>query len=244
MRRLLGLIAAAADVHVGLVTGDGTTSLNWSLPRRSWRCTAARAAASRGLRGGARRNRHGALQPHRMVQGACAERREGWARRSDLAITKLAAGSRRPYRPTPSSPAIAGNSAPAMASTTVKIWSPPMSTSASPIASTSRPSCSRPSALSTTACIASIGMRHTFIPEWNWFSPTAGSATAISTSWTRCRRRRSRATMKWPTCRSGHGASSPRRFMWRADWRHYVVFNHLNVYEDLEEWKFGFAVFF
>lgn len=35
-----------------------------------------------------------------------------------------------------------------------------------------------------------------------------------------------------------------RRFMWRADWRHYDVFNHLNVYEDLEEWKVDFAVFF
>jgi len=35
-----------------------------------------------------------------------------------------------------------------------------------------------------------------------------------------------------------------RRFLWRVDWRHYVVFNNQNVYEDLEEWKFGLAVFF
>jgi hypothetical protein len=35
-----------------------------------------------------------------------------------------------------------------------------------------------------------------------------------------------------------------RRFLWRVDWRHYVVFNNQNVYKDLEEWKFGLAVFF
>jgi hypothetical protein len=35
-----------------------------------------------------------------------------------------------------------------------------------------------------------------------------------------------------------------RRFMWRVDWRAYVVFNKLNVNEELEEWKFGLAVFF
>jgi uncharacterized protein YgiM (DUF1202 family) len=35
-----------------------------------------------------------------------------------------------------------------------------------------------------------------------------------------------------------------RRFMWRFDWRAYVVFNRLNVNEELEEWKFGLAVFF
>jgi hypothetical protein len=34
------------------------------------------------------------------------------------------------------------------------------------------------------------------------------------------------------------------RFMWRFDWRAYVVFNNLNKNEELEEWKLGLAVFF
>ncbi len=28
--------------------------------------------------------------------------------------------------------------------------------------------------------MATIGMRHTFIPEWKWFSPTAGIGTGLS----------------------------------------------------------------
>src|SRR5258708_7035941 len=35
-----------------------------------------------------------------------------------------------------------------------------------------------------------------------------------------------------------------RRFMWRADWRKYVVFTNQNQNEEPEEWKFGLAVFF
>jgi len=92
--------------------------------------------------------------------------------------------------------------------------------------------------------IGSIGLRHTFIPEWKWFSPTAGIGAAYQ--------RISEKVPPAPLESSNHmvyaslGARGfiTRRFMWRADWRHYVVFNNLNVYEDLEEWKLGLAVFF
>lgn len=92
--------------------------------------------------------------------------------------------------------------------------------------------------------IATIGLRHTFVPEWKWFSPTAGLGTGYQ-----------RVEEKVPPAPLENGNQMAyvslgargfitRRFMWRADWRHYVVFNNLNVNEDLEEWKFGLAVFF
>ena len=92
--------------------------------------------------------------------------------------------------------------------------------------------------------IATVGLRHTFVPEWKWFSPTAGIGTGYQ---------RISATVPPAPLESNNqmayaslGARGfiTRRFMWRADWRHYVVLNNQNVNEVLEEWKIGLAVFF
>jgi Bacterial SH3 domain len=92
--------------------------------------------------------------------------------------------------------------------------------------------------------IASVGMRHTFIPEWKWFSPTAGLGTAFQYIEDKNPPAPREKTNHMAYVSLGARGFITRRFMWRADWRHYVVFNTLNVYEDLEEWKFGLAVFF
>jgi uncharacterized protein YgiM (DUF1202 family) len=92
--------------------------------------------------------------------------------------------------------------------------------------------------------IASIGLRHTFIPEWKWFSPTAGLGTAYQHIEDKVPPAPRQSNNQMAYVSLGARGFITRRFMWRADWRHYVVFNNLNVYEDLEEWKFGLAVFF
>ena len=92
--------------------------------------------------------------------------------------------------------------------------------------------------------IASIGVRHTFIPEWKWFSPTAGLGTGYQHIVDKVPPAPLESNNEMAYVSLGARGFITRRFMWRADWRHYVVFNNLNVYEDLEEWKVGFAVFF
>jgi hypothetical protein len=92
--------------------------------------------------------------------------------------------------------------------------------------------------------IASVGLRHTFIPEWKWFSPTAGIGMAYQYIQDRVPPAPLQKSNEMAYVSLGARGFITRRFLWRADWRHYVVFNDLNVYEDLEEWKFGLAVFF
>jgi Bacterial SH3 domain len=92
--------------------------------------------------------------------------------------------------------------------------------------------------------IASIGLRHTFVPEWKWFSPTAGLGTAYQYIQDKVPPAPLQAHQQMAYVSLGARGFITRRFMWRADWRHYVVFNDLNVYEDLEEWKLDLAVFF
>ena len=92
--------------------------------------------------------------------------------------------------------------------------------------------------------IASAGLRHTFIPEWKWFSPTAGIGAAYQYIEDRVPPAPLQSTNSMAYVSLGARGFITRRFLWRVDWRHYVVFNDLNVYEELEEWKFGLAVFF
>ena len=92
--------------------------------------------------------------------------------------------------------------------------------------------------------IGSIGVRHTFIPEWKWFSPTAGLGAAYQTISDKVPPAPLQKNNEMAYVSLGARGFITRRFLWRVDWRHYVVFNDLNVYEDLEEWKFGLAVFF
>ncbi len=92
--------------------------------------------------------------------------------------------------------------------------------------------------------IATIGLRHTFIPEWKWFSPTAGMGGGYQHIVDKVPPAPLENNNEMAYVSLGARGFITRRFMWRADWRHYDVFNHLNVYEDLEEWKVDFAVFF
>ena len=92
--------------------------------------------------------------------------------------------------------------------------------------------------------IATIGLRHTFIPEWKWFSPTAGLGRGYQHIVDKVPPAPLESNNEMAYVSLGARGFITRRFMWRADWRHYDVFNHLNVYEDLEEWKVDFAVFF
>jgi uncharacterized protein YgiM (DUF1202 family) len=92
--------------------------------------------------------------------------------------------------------------------------------------------------------IASIGIRHTFVPEWKWFSPTASIGTAYQYIEDKVPPAPLQNANQMAYASVGARGFITRRFMWRVDWRAYVVFNRLNVNEELEEWKFGLAVFF
>ena len=81
-------------------------------------------------------------------------------------------------------------------------------------------------------------------PSGSGFRRPPASAPAISTSRTKCRPAPLESSNQMAYVSLGARGFITRRFMWRADWRHYVVFNNLNVNEELEEWKFGLAVFF
>ena len=92
--------------------------------------------------------------------------------------------------------------------------------------------------------IASIGLRHTLVPEWKWFSPTVGIGTAYQRIAEKVPPAPLESSNQMVYASVGARGFITERFMWRTDWRHYVVFNNQNVYEGLEEWKFGLAVFF
>src|SRR6202790_1774721 len=92
--------------------------------------------------------------------------------------------------------------------------------------------------------IASIGVRHTFIPEWKWFSPTAGIGTAYQYVDDKVPPKPIETHNQMAYVSLGLRGFITRRFMWRADWRKYDVFTHQNQNEEPEEWKFGLAVFF
>jgi hypothetical protein len=92
--------------------------------------------------------------------------------------------------------------------------------------------------------IATIGIRHTFVPEWKWFSPTASIGTGYQYIEDKVPPAPLQNSNQLAYASVGARGFITRRFMWRFDWRAYVVFNRLNVNEELEEWKFGLAVFF
>jgi hypothetical protein len=92
--------------------------------------------------------------------------------------------------------------------------------------------------------ITTLGLRHTFIPEWKWFSPTAGIGGGYQYVQDKVPPAPLQKSNEMAYVSLGARGFITRRFLWRADWRHYVVFNNLNVYKDQEEWKFGLAVFF
>ena len=92
--------------------------------------------------------------------------------------------------------------------------------------------------------LATIGLRHTFIPEWKWFSPTAGIGTGYQYIDDKVPPKPIETHNQMAYVSLGVRGFITRRFMWRADWRKYDVFTHQNQNEEPEEWKFGLAVFF
>jgi hypothetical protein len=92
--------------------------------------------------------------------------------------------------------------------------------------------------------VATIGLRHTFIPEWKWFSPTAGVGTGYQYIDNNVPPKPLEIHNQMAYVSLGARGFITRRFMWRADWRKYDVFTRQNQNEEPEEWKFGLAVFF
>ncbi len=92
--------------------------------------------------------------------------------------------------------------------------------------------------------IVTIGMRNTLVPEWKWFSPTAGIGAGYQKISDNVPPAPLESHNELAYASLGARGFITRRFMWRFDWRAYYVFNQLNKSEVLEEWKFGLAVFF
>jgi len=92
--------------------------------------------------------------------------------------------------------------------------------------------------------IGTLGLRHTFMPEWRRFSPTASIGTGFQHIIDKVPPAPLESHNQMVYGSVGARGFITRRFMWRFDWRAYVVFNKLNKDEELEEWKFGLAVFF
>jgi hypothetical protein len=92
--------------------------------------------------------------------------------------------------------------------------------------------------------IGTIGIRNTVLPESKWFSPTIGIGTGYQRLTSIAPPAPLEASNQLAYASLGARGFITRRFMWRFDWRTYVVFNDLNKTEELEEWKFGLAVFF
>jgi hypothetical protein len=92
--------------------------------------------------------------------------------------------------------------------------------------------------------IVTIGLRNTVVPEWKWFSPTIGIGTGYQKISDKVPPAPLESGNELAYASLGARGFITRRFMWRFDWRAYVVFNQLNKSEVLEEWKFGLAVFF
>ena len=92
--------------------------------------------------------------------------------------------------------------------------------------------------------IATLGLRHTFVPEWKWFSPTAGVGTGFQYIDNKAPPQPLERHNQMAYVSLGARGFITRRFMWRADWRKYDVFTNQNQTEEPQEWKVGLAVFF
>jgi len=92
--------------------------------------------------------------------------------------------------------------------------------------------------------IATLGLRHTFIPEWRRFSPTVGIGTGYQYTQAKVPPKPLETGNQLAYVSLGARGFITRRFMWRFDWRSYVIFTRQNANEEPQEWKFGLAVFF
>jgi hypothetical protein len=169
---------------------------------------------------------------------------EGWARRADLAITRLADGEPAPIPPYPDFAShhweLGAGYGVYNRQNLVTAYVDYAITESLDVEGVLQ------QALGTldNRVITTLGLRHTFMPEWKWFSPTAGLGGGYQHIVDKVPPAPLENNNEMAYVSLGARGFITRRFMWRADWRHYDVFNHLNVYEDLEEWKVDFAVFF
>ena len=92
--------------------------------------------------------------------------------------------------------------------------------------------------------ITTIGLRHTFVPEWKWISPTVGLGGGRQ--WIEKSLPPEPLEKKNDMVYVSLGARGfiTKKFMWRLDWRNYVIFTKQNDNKEPEEWKFALAVFF
>ena len=120
-----------------------------------------------------------------------------------------------------------------------------MAISASPTASTSNSSLQQAFGTLDNRYIATIGLRHTFIPEWKWFSPTAGIGIGYQYIEDKVppaplQNSNEMAYVSLGRARIHHPAIHVARRL--APLRRLQQPECQN--EELEEWKFGLAVFF
>ena len=92
--------------------------------------------------------------------------------------------------------------------------------------------------------ITTLGLRHTFIPEFRWISPTVGIGFGYQYIDDKVPPKPLQDSNDVGYVSLGLRGFITRRFMWRADWRKYKVFTNQNQNEEPEEWKVGLAVFF
>jgi hypothetical protein len=92
--------------------------------------------------------------------------------------------------------------------------------------------------------LATIGLNHTFAPEW-WVSPYVGLGTGyIKTSPRSTLVRAQDRTDQIGYVSAGARGYIARRFLWRFEYRGNVVFTSRNENEAIHEWKLGLAFFF
>jgi|SRR5882724_1381782 len=92
--------------------------------------------------------------------------------------------------------------------------------------------------------LLTIGLNHTFAPEW-LISPYAGIGTGvIRTSPHVTLIRSTDSTDQMGYVSGGVRGYLARRFLWRFEYRGNVVFTSRNENEEIHEWKLGFAFFF
>jgi hypothetical protein len=169
---------------------------------------------------------------------------EGWARRSELALTKLASGDPAPIPPYPDFATHRWEAGAGYGvfnhQNLVTAWGDFGLTDSLDVEFVVQ------QALGTidNRYITTLGLRHTFIPEWRWFSPTAGIGTGYQYIDDKVPPAPLQTRNQMAYVSLGARGFITRRFMWRADWRKYLVFTNQNQNEEPEEWKLGLAVFF
>jgi len=169
---------------------------------------------------------------------------EGWVRRSDLARTRLESGEPAPIPPYPDFATHRWEFGAGYGvydrSNLVTSWADFGLTNSLDVEAVLQESFGT----LDNRTIATIGLRHTFLPEYKWFSPTASIGTGYQHLVEVVPPAPLEKGNELAYASLGARGFINQKFMWRFDWRAYIVFNNLNKNEALEEWKFGLAVFF